>query len=54
MNRGLELYGLAGADVLNRDPTVAYTDFVFVVEVEIKSEMRDPLAPQIFSSGTIR
>src|SRR5438309_6203498 len=51
MNRGLELYGLAGADVLDRDRTVAYTDFVFVVEVEIKSEMRDPLAPQIFSSG---
>jgi len=39
MNRGLELYGLTRGDVLNRDPTVADTDFILVIEIEIKSEM---------------
>jgi hypothetical protein len=39
MNRGLELDGLTGSEVVERNPPVANADFVLVEQVEIEAKV---------------
>jgi hypothetical protein len=51
MNRGLELDGLTGGEVVKRDPTVADADFVLVEEVEIETRCEIFFVPQARGAG---